>query len=165
MARLVSQPKEISPEDDQVTDWKDLNASSEEQLSEIIRETLEGISNRDIRPFMAHRMPKLFSLFDDFPPPDLIEYSDAADHHTTIIKQAQKIDTTCDKMRIYVFGNFAFATFIAVYKIFQRGKCFTLRSRVTYNFMKKDHEWFNIHEDWSPFKNSRLYNLEMLQKH
>jgi hypothetical protein len=61
-------------------------ARAEEAVTEVIRSTLDGLSRRDVRPFLSSRMPKLFSLFDDFPPFDLLDYEKAAEHNSVVDK-------------------------------------------------------------------------------
>lgn len=164
MERLIGHPRDTSISHDG-TRYKHREhvAKSEDQIMEIIQKYLAGLGHRDIRPVMAHRMQKLFSLFDDFPPADLFDYASAADHHATIIRQTQYLDMAYDSMKIYVFGDFALATFFVIYRILSDGRRLALKSRVTMNFVMKNNDWFIIHEHWSPFDNQGLFDLAHLE--
>jgi ParB/RepB/Spo0J family partition protein len=143
--------------------WRQYRASAERAIIDVIKLSLEGASKKDLRPLLSSRIPEHFSLFDDFPPLDLLDYEKAADHNAWTIRHTENLELTYDNLRIHVFGAFAYATFFVTYKILSRSKWYVMRSRVTFIFILKEGSWKIVHEHWSPAGYEGLYDFKNLE--
>jgi ParB/RepB/Spo0J family partition protein len=165
--RLVGHPREVIHFDDDSrdeTNRREKKRKAEEEITEVIRKTLDGLSRRDMTPFLSARNPKVFSLFDDFPPFDLLDYEKAAEHNSAIIRHLDDIRLSYDDLKIYIFGRFAYATFLVTYKIVYLGKWLVVRSRVTFIFIEdNNNNWLITHEHWSPLEYDFLTEIKKLE--
>lgn len=149
--RFIGHPREVveRSEGHKVENWRTSRINVEEQITQIVCEILEGIEKKDIRPLISHRLPDSFTLYDDFPPLDLLDYDAAIAHVSSVMKQTDEIRLSHDKLKIHIFGTFAYATFFVTYEIRYNAKWHALRSRVTFIFTRKSKDWYIIHEHWS----------------
>jgi ParB/RepB/Spo0J family partition protein len=153
LERLIGHPRGVTqacndfetPEKDSNPQWSD-----QEQIANLVMNVIQGVNQRDVTPFVINREPKLFSLFDDFPPLDLFDFDGATEHNIDVIRSMDQFKIDYDKLRIYIYGKFAYSTFFVTYRMLYDGKWSVGRSRVTFVFAKKNNKWFIIHEHWSP---------------
>jgi ParB family transcriptional regulator, chromosome partitioning protein len=134
-------------------------------IKQMIRECIEGLNNKDVRPQFGIRDPKSFSMFDDFPPFGLLNFDAAAEHLCSCYKRFEEIHLDYDSLQVKVVGNTAYAVFFVTYRLRFDGRGAVGRSRATFVFSKVDGKWQAIHEHWSPYNSdyvsARLINPQI----
>jgi len=152
--RFVGHPREVVAHEEghRMQNWRTTRVKAEHRMTQIVYEILAGLERKDIRPLISHRLSDSFTLFDDFPPRDLLDYQEAMDHNLTVLRQNDEFKLSHDKLRIHIFGRFAYVTFFVSYQIHYNGRWHVLRSRVTFVFARKNNDWYIVHEHWSPLR-------------
>lgn len=152
--RFIGHPREVVAHEEgrRMQNWRTTRVKAEQRMTQIVYETLDGLERKDIRPLVAHRLQDSFTLFDDFPPRDLLDYQGAMDHNLSVLRQSDEIRLSHNKLKIHIFGRFAYVTFFVSYQIHYASKWHALRSRVTFVFARKNDDWYIVHEHWSPLR-------------
>jgi ParB/RepB/Spo0J family partition protein len=154
MSRLVGHPRLGSNERDGLEQLLGRNAkkqADELAIRQLLKECIQGLNNRDVRPQFGIRDPRTFSMFDDFPPFGLMDFDGAAKHLLEYYKRFEELHLDYDSLQIKVVGSTAYAVFLVTYRLRIKGKEAVGRSRATFVFSKVDRKWQSIHEHWSPY--------------
>lgn len=151
LEKLVGRPNRATSEIRKYRyNWRAKKRKSEAEITELIHRAVDSFSEKDVRPLLTARIPKLFTLFDDWPPSSsLLDYDQAAENNMKIIRQTENLQLSYDNLRIFTFGNFSYATLFVTYQLQAMGKLFSIRSRVTMILVREHGRWLITHEHWS----------------
>lgn len=131
-------------------DWRSKQRKSEAEIRTLIHEAVQSFSERDVSLLLSIRVPKIFTLFDDWPPASsLLDYNQAAENNMKIIRQTDNLRLSYDNLRVFTFGEFSYATLFVNYQLRVEGKLTDIRSRVTMIFVREHGKWLLTHEHWS----------------
>jgi ParB/RepB/Spo0J family partition protein len=165
LERLVGHPRDSSLQNADIHSIDDHSSSREKphddikEIRQVVIQILEGVNQRDLRPYLKFRSEKLYSQFNDVPPFDLVGYHEAIDKSIEFYRLVEHCKVDFEKLRIQVFAGFAYSTFIATYRIQRQGHWILGRSRVTFIFIKEKGRWLVVHEHSSPVETQFMMEM------
>lgn len=151
--KLVGRPRaETKVEDKRKTKTR-RGVSEVEKIKRKVLDLFEWIEHRNLQPLIALRLEKEFTAFDDFPPYTLRDYKSSLIYNFDLIGSWKgEFKMRCKDLKVKVFGDTAVATFYIHYDVVYHGRPFKSVSRVTFVFLKRNDNWYIIHEHWSPLR-------------
>jgi ParB/RepB/Spo0J family partition protein len=163
LEKFVGYPRELTIANQSHVNWRESRAKTEQSLTKIINDMIEGMQRKDLRPLRNYRKENQFTLFDDFHPVSLFDYSTAINDTHGIIKRCEDFRISHDELKIRIFGGFAYATFFVTYTIRLSGKWFLIKSRVTAIFIRERDQWLVAHEHWSPISEDGVLDFRRIE--
>lgn len=124
---------------------------------ESTREVESFIRGRFLKYFNARsesrisrvRVKDRFTVFDDFPPLNLMDYDRARAHDAKIFRTMEKSRCKIDDLHVSLVGPVAVATFLFDYDTKVKGFTYRWVSRVTMVLERVKRGWRILHEHWS----------------
>ena len=119
-------------------------------MKNAIFKRFDGIKNKDENAITA-LMDESYSKFDDWPPYQRQERSQALQNEFSAFKVLSNYTYELKDFKANVIGDVALASFIIHYKATMRNEQFDVTSRVTAVLRKQDSAWKVVHEHFSRF--------------
>lgn len=91
-----------------------------------------------------------FSLFDDIPPFERLNYNTSLLHTTQISRTMKNVKILVDGVEVNVFRDFGVVSFYLRYYAMWKGQAFRQCSRASLVFLRTMGSWKIVHEHWSP---------------
>ncbi|MDA4130675.1 MAG: nuclear transport factor 2 family protein, partial [Thaumarchaeota archaeon] len=147
------------------------------ELNAIIDKLVRDYESKSFMEIAKLRHESKFSLFDDIPPFERLDYWHTISHVAGILDKMEDIRVLIDGLQINTFRNFAILTFYMRFDSIWDEKPFRILSRVTLVLLHESKEWKIVHEHWSPMsfhalkflnsisEDSRFDNLPLSPKH
>jgi ParB/RepB/Spo0J family partition protein len=147
------------------------------ELNALIEKLIKAYESKSFMEIAKLRHETKFSLFDDIPPFERLDYWHTISHVAGILDKMKDIRVLIDGLQINTFRNFAILTFYLRFDSMWDEKRFRILSRVSLVLLREPKEWKIVHEHWSPmsfhslkFLNSisedlRFENLPLSPKH
>jgi ParB family chromosome partitioning protein len=110
---------------------------------------LRYFNARSERRISRVRVKNRFTVFDDFPPLDLMDYERASVHDAKIFGTMEKSRCRIYDLHVSLVGPVAVATFLFNYDTKVRGFTYRWVSRVTMVLERVKRDWRILHEHWS----------------
>jgi ketosteroid isomerase-like protein len=127
----------------------DNEETSVEIRSLIVSRFVRGLNSRSIFELSKIRSRSDFTMFDDVPPLDLLDFEESQRHDNDLFNSVDTRDFQIRDLRIQTFGRTAVATFHCTYMITVKEANGVLKSRVTLVLEMRAGRWKVVHEHWS----------------
>ncbi|MFI5420758.1 MAG: nuclear transport factor 2 family protein, partial [Nitrososphaerales archaeon] len=129
------------------------------ELNAIIDKLVRAYESKSFMEIAKLRHETKFSLFDDIPPFERLDYWHTISHVAGILDKMKDIRVLIDGLQINTFRNFAILTFYLRFDSIWDERPFRIMSRVTLVLLRENKEWKIVHEHWSPMT---LHSLKFL---
>ena len=140
----------------------------QKEVELLIRRSFVGsLNQKNMEEVAGMRSKRKFTMYDDFPPFHLMNYSESIKHDSSLLGSIDDRMYEIDDLRVTILGNgsSAFATFTSKDLIKVKKFSYLFRSRVTLVLEKRDGKWHAVHEHWSqanPYEDT-LDNMRSLE--
>lgn len=154
-----------------------LSGKKKIELNAIVEKLVRSYESKSFMEIAKLRHETKFSLFDDIPPFERLDYWHTISHVAGIMDKMENIRVLIDGLQINTFRNFAILTFYLRFDSIWDEKPFRILSRVSLILLHESREWKIVHEHWSPMsfhslkflnsisEDSRFENLPLSPKH
>ncbi len=125
---------------------------------------LEASNTKNVSGISTTREPKVFTMFDDFPPLHLMDSREAEKHCARVFDDAKASNCSMEQLRVVSLGELALATFTYCYHIEFETFSYNGNSRVSVVLQRTSTSWQILHEHWSRIEQEnadRMVSLEM----
>lgn len=131
------------------------SANNESELRLTIDKRLNAIKTRDEETINSLLEKGQYTKFDDWPPFNLQDSTEALENERGAYKVIQKYDYEIKYYKEEQFSDFGLAAFQIHYWGTIRNQDFDVDSRVTIILKKLEQKWRIVHEHWSRFPEKR----------
>jgi ParB/RepB/Spo0J family partition protein len=134
------------------------------ELQSIIDKLVRAYESKSFMEIAKLRHESKFSLFDDIPPFERLDYWHTISHVAGIFDKMKDIRVLIDGLQINTFRNFAILTFYLRFDSLWDEKPFRILSRVSLVLLHESKEWKIVHEHWSPMSFHSLKFLDSISE-
>jgi hypothetical protein len=127
----------------------------ESELKNTVDRRLNAIKTHDEETISSIVEKGLYTKFDDWPPLNLQDSTEALENERGAYKVIQKYDYEINYYKEERFDDFGLATLQIHYWGTIRNQDFDVNSRVTIVLKKLEEKWKIVHEHWSRFPEKR----------
>jgi len=131
------------------------SVNNKSELNDVVDKRLNAIKTHDEDTINSIIEKESYTKFDDWPPFNIQDSTEALENERGAYKVIQKYDYEIKYYKEKQFDNFGLATFQIHYWGTIRNQDFDVNSRVTMVFKKMEEKWKIIHEHWSRFPEKR----------
>ena len=131
------------------------SVNNKSELNDVVDKRLNAIKTHDEDTINSIIEKESYTKFDDWPPFNIQDSTEALENERGAYKVIQKYDYEIKYYKEKQFDNFGLATFQIHYWGTIRNQDFDVNSRVTIVFKKREEKWKIIHEHWSRFPEKR----------
>lgn len=134
------------------------------ELNAIVEKLARAYESKSFMEIARLRHEFKFSLFDDIPPFERLDYWHTISHVSGILDKMKDIRVLVDGLQINTFRNFAILTFYLRFDSIWDEKPFRILSRVSLVLLHELGEWKIVHEHWSPMSFHALKFLNLISE-
>lgn len=119
------------------------------RLHSIVEKVISAYSRKSFSEIAAFRHPVHFSLFDDIPPFERLNYKTTLLHTSQLMENMTNVKILVDGVEIKAFHSFGLVSFYIRFDAIWQDKPFRMLSRASLVFLYTEGDWKIIHEHWS----------------
>jgi ParB family transcriptional regulator, chromosome partitioning protein len=128
---------------------KRMNEIRSERLNSLVERIVSAYSRKALSELAAFRHPIHFSLFDDLPPYERLNYKKTLLHTSQLMQDMTNVKIMVDGVEVKAFHSFGLVSFYIRFDSILQDRPYRMLSRASLVFMYSEGDWKIIHEHWS----------------